>query len=46
MSIFKVEIVPIKLEPHPNADTLSIVKVYDFRVKLQKRGKSELALPI
>lgn len=32
MSIFKVEIVSIKLEPHPNADTLSVVKVFDYRV--------------
>ncbi len=32
MSIFKVEIVPVKLEPHPNADTLSIVKVFDYAV--------------
>src|SRR3989338_1193541 len=32
MSIFKVEIVPVKLEPHPNADTLSIVKVFDYTV--------------
>jgi RNA ligase (TIGR02306 family) len=28
----KVEIVPIKLEPHPNADRLSIVRVYNFTV--------------
>lgn len=26
MSIFKVEVVPITLEPHPNTDTLSVVK--------------------
>src|SRR5271154_2424935 len=26
----KVEIVPVKLEPHPNADRLSIVRVYNF----------------
>lgn len=32
MSIFKVEIVPIILEPHPNADSLSIVKVYNYTV--------------
>lgn len=32
MSIFKVEVVPIKLEPHPNADTLSVVKVFDYTV--------------
>lgn len=29
MSIFKVEVVPIQLEPHPNADTLSVVKVME-----------------
>ena len=28
----KVEIVPVKLEPHPNADRLSIVRVYNFTV--------------
>jgi len=28
----KVEVVPIKLEPHPNADRLSIVRVYNFQV--------------
>jgi RNA ligase (TIGR02306 family) len=28
----KVEIVPIKLEPHPNADRLSVVRVYNFTV--------------
>lgn len=32
MSIFKVEVVPIKLESHPNADTLSVVKVFDYSV--------------
>lgn len=32
MSIFKVEIVPVVLEPHPYADTLSIVKVYNYTV--------------
>lgn len=32
MSSFKVEIVPVVLEPHPNADTLSIVKVFDYTV--------------
>lgn len=29
MSTFKVEVVPVKLEPHPNADTLSLVRVFD-----------------
>lgn len=28
----KVEIVPVKLEPHPNADRLSVVRVYNFTV--------------
>lgn len=28
-STHKVEIVPVKLEPHPDADTLSIVRVFD-----------------
>lgn len=32
MSTFKVEVVPVSLTPHPNADSLSIVKVYDFPV--------------
>ena len=32
MSIFRVDVVPITLEPHPNADTLSIVKVYRYTV--------------
>lgn len=30
MSTFRCEVVPVALEPHPNADTLSLVKVYDF----------------
>lgn len=29
MSTFKVEVVPVKLEKHPNADSLSIVRVFD-----------------
>ncbi len=28
----RVEIVPVKLEPHPNADRLSVVRVYNFTV--------------
>lgn len=32
MSIFQVEVVPVNLEPHPHADALSIVKVYDYTV--------------
>lgn len=30
MSTFRIEVVPVKLEPHPNADSLSIVKVFGF----------------
>ena len=26
----KVEVIEVKLEPHPNADTLSVVRVHDF----------------
>jgi RNA ligase (TIGR02306 family) len=29
MSIFRVEVVPVVLEKHPNADSLSLVKVFD-----------------
>lgn len=29
MSTFRVEVVPVKLEKHPNADSLSVVKVFD-----------------
>lgn len=29
---FRVEVVPVKLEPHPNADGLSIVKVFGYDV--------------
>lgn len=32
MSIFKVEVVPVILDPHPHADSLSIVKVYNYTV--------------
>lgn len=32
MSTFKVEVVPITLEKHPNADTLSLVKVWGYTV--------------
>lgn len=31
-SSYKVEIVPVVLEPHPNADSLSIVRVFGFTV--------------
>jgi RNA ligase (TIGR02306 family) len=30
VSTFKVEVVPVSLAPHPNADTLSLVRVYGF----------------
>lgn len=43
MSQFTVDIVPVVLEPHPNADTLSIVKVYDYTVCVRTtdwQGKS------
>ena len=32
MSQHKVEVVPIQLKPHPNADSLSIVEVYGYTV--------------
>jgi RNA ligase (TIGR02306 family) len=32
MSTFKCEVVPVKLESHPNADTLSIVKIWGYTV--------------
>ena len=32
MSIFQVEVVPVILEPHQNADLLSIVKIYGYTV--------------
>ncbi len=32
LSTHKVEIVPVSLEPHPNADSLSIVRVYGYQV--------------
>lgn len=38
LSTFTVEVVPIKLEPHPNADTLSIVKVYGYNVIVKTDG--------
>lgn len=31
-STHRVEVVPVTLEPHPNADSLSIVKVYGYSV--------------
>lgn len=31
-STHKAEVVPIKLEPHPNADSLSVVKVFGYTV--------------
>jgi len=32
LSTHRVEVVPVVLEPHPNADTLSVVKVYGYVV--------------
>lgn len=32
MSTFKCEVVPVVLEPHPNADNLSIVRVWGYTV--------------
>ena len=32
ISTHKIEVVPIHLEPHPNADSLSLVKVFDHYV--------------
>lgn len=31
-STHKVEVAPVKLEPHPNADSLSVVRVYGYTV--------------
>lgn len=31
-STHRVEVVPVVLEPHPNADTLSIIRIYNFTV--------------
>jgi len=32
MATFRCEVVPVKLEPHPNADSLSLVKVWGYTV--------------
>lgn len=32
MSTFRVEVVPVRLDPHPNADSLSLVKVRGYTV--------------
>ncbi len=32
MTEIRVEVVPVKLEPHPNADSLSIARVFDYPV--------------
>ncbi len=32
MSTFEVPVVPVRLEPHPNADTLSLVRVFGYQV--------------
>jgi RNA ligase (TIGR02306 family) len=42
----RVEVVPIKLEKHPNADTLSIVKVWNYTVVVRTsdwEGKTKAA---
>lgn len=39
----RVEVVPVSLEPHPNADTLSVVRVFGFNVVVKTadwEGKS------
>lgn len=43
MSTFKCEVVPVKLEPHPNADTLSIVKVWGYTVVVKTTDWEGLA---
>lgn len=35
MSTFKVEVVPVQMTPHPNADTLSLVQVFGFVVAVR-----------
>src|SRR3990167_2192296 len=45
-STHKVEIVPIKLEPHPNADKLSLVKIHGYTCVVNTNdwaGKDEAA---
>lgn len=32
MSTFRVDVVPVVLEPHPNADTLSVIRVFGYTV--------------
>ncbi|MDP1573655.1 MAG: RNA ligase family protein [Coxiellaceae bacterium] len=44
MSIFRVEIVPVVLEPHPNADSLSIVKVFDYTVCVRTADWNDKAI--
>lgn len=36
MSTHKVEVVPVTVEPHPNADKLGVVKVFGYTVCVQK----------
>jgi len=40
-STSKVEIVPVKLEPHPNADKLSVVKVFGYSVVVRSEDWAE-----
>lgn len=35
-STHKCEVIPVKLEPHPNADNLAVCKVYNYRVCVNK----------
>lgn len=44
MSIHKVEVVPIVLEAHPNADSLSIVRVYGYTVCVRTADWRERAM--
>ena len=40
----RVEVIPVHLEPHPDADTLSIVKIYDWQVVTKTADWTEGAL--
>lgn len=44
MSTHKVEVVPVVLEPHPNADKLAIVKVFGYTVCVQKEMWKDKAI--
>lgn len=41
-STHKVEIVPVRLQPHPNADNLSIVQVFGYNVCTGTKGWTSL----